>query len=1035
SAFFPGYCVLSRTSRWLRSAFIWIGPIVVLLLVVVCGFCYWVLATPSGTRWALVTGARYVDAQVSGISGSVWDGLQVGEFDMPLPDEGRVQLEHLQLRVEWRELLERRLHILDLSAGTVQVDLPVPAEEQPPAEPFSMPSLPISLAVDRFAVDKIVLRQGGEPVPVDIAGVDASLYVDNAGGQLALRNLEVGNDQVSATLSGDANLASLQDPWPADIKLTTVAKGLTPASPLCARNYLDTLPADAQDEDCTLVLDTKVRGNLNQLTLNVDGAGQGMAADVQATLMPRAAFPLKDAKADVTLADGSSLQAAVDWQSDQAGATIKDRLVGELKADKLNIGQLVGDVIPPAVLSLAADFDLQLLDRSVVESADVSLVFGEGSSWNKQALAGHLKTQVVNNPPKNTVADAPAADSTPPAAEPAESASPAEQATETAAPIVPPLLKHLALAAIDMDLTLGPNHLQAKGSLGSTDSHVKLDMKAPTLAAFWPDIPGGAALAGDLAGTLDQHKMDLVAQYTPDHAAAGKVGEAPIDAHVALEGGWGNGPDGRQAEGWRGTIRSIDGDHAGFSLKSDSPTTVSFIPGAQAPAWQWEIGRSRIDLLMDSCPLVTLAHAGSRGGAGRWETQGAIDQLVVSERRIDALRKKLGMATEESEKQGGVKIRGQADKKDDEIALGLDWDFKFAGVLEGAAHIKHLSGDITVPAEPPFPLGLQTLTLDLQAKRASNTASTLTANLNVVTKDMGRITAQGSTLLHARDGSLYLEPKDRKTVRLDADVDDLSWLSLFTGDAMEFGGSLRAQLDVESQSDGNWGSNGTIKGEKLRIVRIDDGIRLLDGTLTAHIDNNRLILDKLSFPARLRAKPKEWRTAEWVSSNPDAQNGSLTLTGEWDIFESIGTVDIDLYRYPLLQRADRYAMLTGKLRLAAELPKVAIKGAITADAGWFDLDMLGGIPTVDSDVVVIRPGQQAKEASVPMDMSLELDVDLGPRFYLTGYGVNSGLVGKLHITMIGDKLTAMGALRTRGGAIETYGQRLQLRRGTITFQG
>src|SRR5699024_1826148 len=34
-----------------------------------------------------------------------------------------------------------------------------------------------------------------------------------------------------------------------------------------------------------------------------------------------------------------------------------------------------------------------------------------------------------------------------------------------------------------------------------------------------------------------------------------------------------------------------------------------------------------------------------------------------------------------------------------------------------------------------------------------------------------------------------------------------------------------------------------------------------------------------------------------------------------------------------------------------------------------------------------------------------------------------------------NKLTAMGALLTRGGAIEAYGQRLQLRRGTVTFQG
>src|SRR3546814_6883099 len=70
-----------------------------------------------------------------------------------------------------------------------------------------------------------------------------------------------------------------------------------------------------------------------------------------------------------------------------------------------------------------------------------------------------------------------------------------------------------------------------------------------------------------------------------------------------------------------------------------------------------------------------------------------------------------------------------------------------------------------------------------------------------------------------------------------------------------------------------------------------------------------------------------------------------------------------------------------------------------------------------------------------MDISMDLELDLGPRFYLTGYGVNSGLVGKLHLMMSQGKLTAMGALRTRGGAIEAYGPRLQLRRGTLTSQG
>jgi translocation and assembly module TamB len=300
---------------------------------------------------------------------------------------------------------------------------------------------------------------------------------------------------------------------------------------------------------------------------------------------------------------------------------------------------------------------------------------------------------------------------------------------------------------------------------------------------------------------------------------------------------------------------------------------------------------------------------------------------------------------------------------------------------------------------------------------------------------MGQATASATTLLHARDGSLYLEPKDRKSARVAADIGDLSWVSLFTGDAMEFGGSVSANLEVESRPDGSWNSSGIIEGSKLRVVRVDDGVRLLDGTLAARIADNRLILDKLSFPARLRAKPKEWRTEEWVTTNPDAQNGSVTITGEWDLLKSTGDIDINLYRYPILQRADRYAMLTGKLRLSAVLPRMSITGSVTADAGWFDLDMLGGIPTVDSDVVVIRPGETLEEPSAPLDLSMDLEVDLGPRFYLTGYGVNSGLRGNLHITMAGNKLTGIGALNTRGGAIETYGQRLQLRRGTITFQG
>src|SRR5690606_6457499 len=138
----------------------------------------------------------------------------------------------------------------------------------------------------------------------------------------------------------------------------------------------------------------------------------------------------------------------------------------------------------------------------------------------------------------------------------------------------------------------------------------------------------------------------------------------------------------------------------------------------------------------------------------------------------------------------------------------------------------------------------------------------------------------------------------------------------------------------------------------------------------------------------------------------------------------------------ILQRSDRYAMVSGKLEVAATLPEIRIGGKITADAGWFDLDMLNAIPSLDGDVVILEPGAEAAEpAPPPLDLRADLTIDLGPRFYLTGFGLDSGLIGSMDLHLNDGKLTALGQLRTRGGAISAYGQRLQLRRGTITFQG
>src|SRR3546814_1466317 len=94
---------------------------------------------------------------------------------------------------------------------------------------------------------------------------------------------------------------------------------------------------------------------------------------------------------------------------------------------------------------------------------------------------------------------------------------------------------------------------------------------------------------------------DLSGVYTPGGSQAGKLGKAPMRAHVALEGGWGRA-DGKvdSPEGWQGTIKTLEADHAELGLKTDSEVAVSFFPGVAAPAWQWQVGGTQLGLLMSS---------------------------------------------------------------------------------------------------------------------------------------------------------------------------------------------------------------------------------------------------------------------------------------------------------------------------------------------------------------------------------------------------------------------------------------------------
>ena len=747
--------------------------------------------------------------------------------------------------------------------------------------------------------------------------------------------------------------------------------------------------------------------------------------NVLADLAPRTPLVLRSASAQARLPDTSTLTAQFDLKAAADGQG-RDRIEGRVGAERLDLGPWLGKDIPQAVLSLSADLGAELENLSQLRLAAVDLRIQEGSRWNKQPLAGALKARV----------ELPAATTPTAVAGDASTTATAGTATSGAGAADDPLAG-LRIQGLDVDLTLGRNRIRAQGDVGAADGALTLDAQAPQLDAFWPGLPGGAELKGKLNGTAAAHRGEFSARYMPAKVRAGVLGEAPAQADIAFTGGWGRGPAGdadAALTGWRGTFSRLNAESAGFAVAAERPLSVAYLRGGRAAmAVAGRRHHARPDAAGQGTPgagpqgfarrrraLGNRRPGGQPGDHGGHDAAGDRRHRPEAAARLDKGPKRVNAMVAEAKRR---------------IALDVSWDLKFDGRLAGSARIARRDGDLLIPGDPPVPLGLTALALDLTATPSSAGASRLDARLALATEKMGVVNGTASAVLAVdAQGGMALDARQPIRAKLDADIADLAWVGLFVSDAMEVGGTVKANVEAQGTLTGKWTGSGAIRGDRLRVVRIDDGVRLVEGKLAARLDGDSLVLDSLRFPASLRVMPAEWRTKEWITTNPEAKDGYAEASGRWSLTDGGGQLRLTLYRFPALQRSDRYAMVSGTVDLNVALPRIDIVGDLKADAGWFSLEILQGVPTLDDDVKVRRPGDDPGAASTPLQTSMNLKFDMGPR-YITGMGLDAGLLGSIQILLSDGRLTGVGALRTRGGGIEAYGQKLRLRRGTLTFRG
>ena len=276
---------------------------------------------------------------------------------------------------------------------------------------------------------------------------------------------------------------------------------------------------------------------------------------------------------------------------------------------------------------------------------------------------------------------------------------------------------------------------------------------------------------------------------------------------------------------------------------------------------------------------------------------------------------------------------------------------------------------------------------------------------------------------------------------LAAHLPDLRWLGALLGDGVQSGGGLDAALSLAG-TPAHPVATGHARGEKLSLALADQGLRLENGVLAAGLQDNRLRVDTLVFDSRLQAPPRvvpsEGR-ADFAAVA--ARPGRLEVKGEMQL-GTFGAaegaerafLDVGLERVGVLQSADQWLTVSGKGRLDWQGGALALAGKLKVDAGYWQLARMG-TPKL-SDDVVIKSARTSGPVPRRLSLGLDLSTDLGEHFYFNGAGLQSRLEGSVQLRAQGRDLPkASGSIQTAGGKFDAYGQKLDIVRGVINFQG
>ena len=1043
---------LNTSNSWPAEIGKWIlrGVLVCTLIVVTCvAALYSALDTQRGSDWLLAKSLSFIspEASFTSYSGTLASGIQLQDLHLPLPG---ADIHIAGIDSSWNlwgilsgELPIHKLHITQLDIKILDTEKAETETTSPP--PWPNLTLPFPVVLKDLRVQDINIQQGDKQQYIDEVSLQAHSGLISSN----IAKLHIESKEYSAKLSGAVNnrppykmrlnldwrirLAeqgqysgkgslsgnleklrlshqlsepaiirselTLSDWYEPSQALIDIKKMQLEASLNWAKLALPPNQSNTQS-DQPLVSSSNaqlfIKGGWENYRLTFQSQLEAKASTPAPTKANQSSFidKLLAKPANLTLnisgkkqavavnklaitssAGALSIQGKVDVDQTQTNPNIKWRL--NLTADAIDTQNL----LPQWPIKLAADIDSSGSWQGELYQTTVSINALDGELAGK-SIAGNGSFDISNT----------------------------------------------GQAFKELTLQVGDNRLKANGKLADK-SELYWEIAAPDLSQILPDLSGAINSTGSLHGGAITHLFDKgkspkisatlnakalrYQQYSVANATLNLITQSNAAIDLRLHGeGISASVLNNAAIDFNGSgtlpqhlldLQLRDGDkHIDLDLRGALQQIKS--------QYQWKTSIQRLSL--------------NSRVSGPWQLIGNSD-LALAANAVSLSRLCLGqdatrVCSELALKDGAIIASGLIDALPlERFAAGLPSGSAITGQINSqfsvAGKSDDLSGNITINSEDILIRYQSSADQTAAEYRASFTTKAelehnrLRGNALFSIDDVGNIAANITTQGLSASSDIQAS--------IEGGFNNLRWLGGLFPQLEKLDGVLTSNISASGQL-ATPKADGVVSLSKVKMDLPELGLSLRDAGA------------KLAFDSR-----GPWQLDSTIPSG----DGSLNISGQGELGElggPTGQIQISGENITALDRSEGMLVISPNINTSITPELIKIRGSLDIAKGNYTLkalpDQAAGV-SVDERIV---NSQSDKSKTQARAIDSRIDITLNDSFEFKGYGLSTRLGGKLKVSQKPEGLLqAFGSLSLYDGIYQAYGQKLNVERGLLIFQG